>query len=44
MEELRLMLQCAMGTPLETPLIIESFTGLRKGELLALRWQDINFE
>ena len=44
MEELRLMLQCSMGTPLETPLIIESFTGLRKGELLALRWQDINFE
>lgn len=43
-EELQLMLKCAMGTPLEAPLLIESFTGLRKGELLALRWEDVNFE
>ena len=43
-EELKRMLKFAEGTRLETPLIIESFTGLRKGELLALRWQDVNFE
>lgn len=43
-EELQLMLKCAMGTALEAPLLIESFTGLRKGELLALKWEDINFE
>ena len=38
------MLKCVKGTPLETPLIIEVFTGLRKGELLALKWEDVNFE
>lgn len=43
-DELKTMLKYAQGTKLETPLIIESFTGLRKGELLALRWQDVNFE
>ena len=41
---MHLMLKCAMGTELEAPLIIESFTGLRKGELLALKWEDVNFE
>jgi integrase len=32
------------GHPLEAPAIVAAFTGLRRGELLALRWGDTDLE
>ncbi|MGI9953363.1 site-specific integrase [Moorellaceae bacterium AZ2] len=34
----------AAGDRLYTAFVLEMATGLRRGELLALRWEDINFE
>ena len=43
-DELKTLLQVSKGTPLEIILQIEVNTGLRIGELLALKWSDIDFE
>ena len=37
------LIEVSKGTSLETPIMIEAYTGLRRGELLALRWTDIDF-
>ncbi len=42
--EIVTMLDKARGTDMEIPLAIAVTLGLRRGELLALRWQDVNFE
>lgn len=42
--ELKEFLQAIHGTDLETPLMITITLGLRRGELLALRWSSINWE
>ncbi|MEZ7892794.1 MAG: tyrosine-type recombinase/integrase [Candidatus Wallbacteria bacterium] len=42
--EITTMLSKAKGTDLEVPLAIAVTLGLRRGELLALKWQDIDFE
>ncbi len=43
-EEINDMLEKAKGTSMYFPLLIESMSGLRRGELLALRWGDIDLE
>ena len=43
-DEINDMLNKAKGTDMYLPLLIESMTGLRRGELLALRWEDIDLE
>ena len=43
-EEVEDMLSCAENTDMYFPLLLEVATGLRRGELLALRWEDIDFE
>jgi integrase len=35
------LVQAATGTPLELPVAIAAATGMRRGEILALRWSDI---
>ena len=32
------------GTRLEVPVVVAALTGVRRGELLALRWQDVHFD
>lgn len=44
MEEVEHMLDCAKGTSMYLPLMIEICIGLRRGELLALKWKHIDFE
>ena len=41
--EMKKLIEVSKGTSLETPIMIEAYTGLRRGELLALRWTDIDF-
>ena len=43
MEQVQQMLTAAKGHPLEALIVLAITTGMRRGELLALRWQDINF-
>ncbi len=43
-EQARKLLDTAKGHLLETLLTVALATGMRRGELLGLRWQDINFE
>ena len=40
-ELLKRLLQAASGTPLEVPAAIAAATGMRRGEILALRWANI---
>lgn len=44
MEQARRLLEAAQGHRLETILTVALTTGMRRGELLALRWSDIDFE
>ncbi len=44
MEQARLLLETAKGDPLEALWVLTLTTGMRRGEVLALKWQDINFE
>ena len=41
--DIRKMLIAAHGTDLYFPLMLALFTGMRRGELIALRWQDVDF-
>lgn len=43
-DELGKLISCAKNTVYEPIIIVEAYTGLRRGEILALRWQDIDFE
>lgn len=43
-EEINDMLEKAKGTSMYFPLLLESMSGLRRGELLALRWEDIDLD
>lgn len=43
-EKVRAVIEAVRGTRLEAPVIFASLTGLRRGELLALKWQYVNLE
>ena len=43
-KEIQLLLEAAHGTDMELPMLIEICLGLRRGELLALKWKHIDFE
>jgi len=43
MEQAQQLLTAAKGHPLEALIVLALTTGMRRGELLALKWQDINF-
>ena len=43
-DETRRMLETAVGDPLEALYVLAVHTGMRQGELLALRWQDVDME
>ena len=43
-DELNEMLEAAKYSDMYFPLLLESMSGLRRGELLALRWKDIDLE
>src|SRR5918997_1562191 len=43
-EETRRMLEAAVGNRLEALYVLAVHTGMRQGELLALRWQDVDME
>lgn len=42
-EEIDKLLKACKGTPIETPIILATHYGLRRGEIMGLRWQDVNF-
>lgn len=44
LEEIHTLIQVARGSRLETFIILALTTGMRHGELLALRWDDINMQ
>jgi integrase len=43
-EQIHQLLEAAKGHPQEALFILALATGMRRGELLGLKWQDINFE
>lgn len=43
-DELRKLIKVSKGTELEYILKLEAFTGIRIGELVALKWSDVDFE
>ncbi len=44
MEQALKLLELARGSRIETLLLVALTTGMRRGELLALRWDDVDFE
>ena len=43
-EEVQVLLESVMDTDMEIPIALLVGLGLRRGEVLALRWQDVDFE
>ena len=43
-EELETMFKALRGTPFELPVLVAAFYGLRRGEVLGLKWDAINFD
>lgn len=43
-EEVKTLLENVKGTPLETVVYLASWFGLRRGEIIGLRWSSIDFE
>jgi integrase len=44
LEQIRLILDAAAGSRLEVPIVTSALTGLRRGELLALKWSNVDSE
>jgi integrase len=42
--EAQLIFDAALGTPMYMPALIVAYTGMRRGEVLALQWSGIDFE
>jgi integrase len=43
-DQIRFLIESAKGTRLEFPIAFTAVTGLRRGELLALRWQHVDLD
>ena len=43
-KELQRLFQVVKGTRLELPVLVAAFYGLRRGEVLGLKWDAIDFE
>ncbi len=43
-EEVTTLLNAVRGTRYEMPVVFAAFLGMRRGEIVALRWEDIDFE
>lgn len=43
-DDIRLLIQVAQGTRLEVPVAVAAVTGLRRSELLALRWANVDLD
>lgn len=43
-DELETMFKALRGTPFELPVLVASFYGLRRGEVLGLKWDAIDFD
>ena len=43
-DELEIMFKALRGTPFELPVLVASFYGLRRGEVLGLKWDAIDFD
>lgn len=43
-DELHILLEAAEGTWLYTPILIAATLGLRRGEVMGLRWSDVDFK
>ena len=43
-EELSVLFKASKGDPLELPIILAAYYGLRRSEILGLKWDAINFE
>lgn len=43
-DELETMFKAIRGTPFELPVLVAAFYGLRRGEVLGLKWDAINFD
>ena len=43
-DELEVMFKALRGTPFELPVLVASFYGLRRGEVLGLKWDAIDFD
>jgi len=41
-EQIDRLLETAKGTPLYMPILLAAATGMRRGEILGLRWQDVD--
>jgi integrase len=42
-EEMNILLEAVVGEKIETPVILAAWFGLRRGEALGVRWQDVDF-
>ncbi len=43
-DELRIIINGAMGTALETPVLLAAWFGMRRGEIVGLKWECIDFD
>lgn len=43
-EELNKALQIVKGTTIETPVVLATFLGLRRSEIIGLRWKNVDFD
>lgn len=43
-EELKILLEYAKGSPIETVVMLAAWFGLRRGEIVGVKWSDIDFE
>lgn len=43
-QQVRALLESSAGTPFELPLLLAATTGMRRGEVLGLRWRSVNLD
>lgn len=43
-EQIRMFLNCVKGEPIYIPVLLAGTTGMREGEIVGLKWKDIDFQ